>query len=268
MGLMSIKDMKEIKDTIHKMSAKGFLYFIKNSLLYILILICGYFLLNFDKTLVLIQSHQELSLAVILVIIVMLYELSVDKSLHNQKKLLDKYIESQKQNEVNQRKKHDNLVNYRIEISSKISGLLKDLLIDLDATRACVLEMHNGTNNLAGMPFLYADMVYEEVVPGKEYCMDEYKNFNLSKYRFITNHYKDGMWIGRRESIEIEDKRLSANMLFYCTEYLGTAVLFGKNKPLGFLVISFDRLTDLPNKEKIMISLAEASQKISTFLTD
>ena len=62
-----------------------------------------------------------------------------------------------RQTELRQ-EEHDAAIEVRRSIKPNVDILLKDALSTLNADRAFVLEMHNGTNNVAGLPFIYGEM--------------------------------------------------------------------------------------------------------------
>ena len=62
--------------------------------------------------------------------------------------------------------KHDAAIEVRKQIKPQIDEILNNTLTAVEADRVFVLEMHNGTNNTAGLPFLYVEMTYCQVAEG------------------------------------------------------------------------------------------------------
>ena len=58
---------------------------------------------------------------------------------------------------------HDIAMERRQEIKPLIDNILMSTLNQLNADRVFIIEMHNGTNNTSGLPFLYGEMTYETV---------------------------------------------------------------------------------------------------------
>ena len=58
---------------------------------------------------------------------------------------------------------HDIAMERRQEIKPLIDNVLMSALNQLNADRVFIIEMHNGTNNTSGLPFLYGEMTYETV---------------------------------------------------------------------------------------------------------
>ena len=165
--------------------------------------------------------------------------------------------------------KHNELARKRMEAGPVVSSVLKDLILDLGATRAVLCEMHNGTNNLNGIPFLYADAVYEEIVRTADYVTDEYKNFNMARYPFIGNHFYDQIWIGTRDDIEAEDPHLAAKLKHTGAEFGTLQVIQGLRAPLGFLAVTYDAMAakNKPSKTLITQKMDIAAQKICMLLS-
>lgn len=165
--------------------------------------------------------------------------------------------------------KHNELARKRMEAGPVVSSVLKDLILDLGATRAVLCEMHNGTNNLNGIPFLYADAVYEEIVRTADYVTDEYKNFNMARYPFIGNHFYDQIWIGTRDDIEAEDPHLAAKLKYTGAEFGALQVIQGLRAPLGFLAVTYDAMAakNKPSKTLITQKMDIAAQKICMLLS-
>lgn len=70
--------------------------------------------------------------------------------------------------------------------------LLKELLISSNADRAWLIEYHNGTKSLTGLPFLYGSMTSEEVKEGVRPVSNHFNDFVLSDFLFILNASKRG----------------------------------------------------------------------------
>ena len=272
----TMKDINAIKDELTKASSKGFGYFMKN--VGVIVLAVLFILILTNPTI--ISNPREFfgefntdSLWVVLVLffaVTGIYQLS--RSIQREQKE-DKREEritdveeaiTRKEDEV--KKHHADLVAKRFEVGPLISNELKNLLINLDADRAAILEMHNGTNNASGLPFVYGDMVYEEISPRVGFASDEFKNFNLAKLPFVALHYPERTWIGSVDEIEKDDAYFAAKLRVVEVNYGAFVVLEGINGPLGFLTLFFKSATQHPTKAKIIAELNHSSQILSTLL--
>lgn len=165
--------------------------------------------------------------------------------------------------------RHSELARKRMEAGPAVSSVLKELIMDLGATRAILCEMHNGTNNLNGIPFLYADAMYEETVRTADYVTDEYRNFNIARYPFIGNHFYDQIWIGTRDDIDAEDPHLAAKLKYTGAEFGALQVIQGLRAPIGLLGITYDAAAakNKPSKTLITQKMDMAAQKICMLLS-
>ena len=169
-----MKDINSLKDELSKASTKGFGYFMKNVAMIVLIVFAMYIITTPDIILnptEYIKSFSPSSLWVMLVlffIVSAFYQLSKSISktnrLDGKQQRIDEVEEAMKRSEEAAKRHHAELVTKRFEVSPLISNELRRLLIALDADRAAILEMHNGTNNASGLPFIYGDMAYEDAV--------------------------------------------------------------------------------------------------------
>ena len=154
----------------------------------------------------------------------------------------------------------------RLDNSALIDSELKSLLIKLDADRAAIVELHNGTNNASGFPFIYGDMAYEQVSKNVNFAQDEFKNFNLAKLPFVALNYKKGTWIGSTDEVEKQDRYFAAKLRVVEANFGAFVVLEGINGPLGFLTLHYKDTTVHPPKAEIIAALNHSVQIISTLL--
>ena len=272
----TLNNINEMKKELSKTTGRGFGYFMKNIGMFLLIFLATFILTNPD----LITNPSEFleqfsvnSLWVVLALFITIagfYQLSKSVQEDNRKlrdkENLEEYVEVLDKRKERERLNHSTLVEERFKVGPLISNELKNLLINLNADRAAILEMHNGTNNPSGLPFIYGDMVYEETTPNVGFASDEFKNFNIAKLPFVAIHYKEKTWIGSISEIEKDDQYLAAKLKVVNALYNSFIILEGINGPLGFLVVSFNDEHKHPGKAKIIAELNHSSQIISTLL--
>ena len=135
---------------------------------------------------------------------------------------------------------HDESVAKRIQADANIRLMLHRLLHTLNADRAWLIELHNGSKNLSsGLPFLYGDMRIEEVADGVLNVDEEYTDFSLSKYPFIAKIFEDGYFYGSADSMREFDERLYYKFKSNDVNEIALLALYQGDKPLGVLGISF-----------------------------
>lgn len=125
-------------------------------------------------------------------------------------------------------------VEYRRSVDPIIRGELKELVYDVNATRACVMEFHNGTSNFSSLGFLYAAMTYEEAREGEP---------------SVANvMYDRGYWFGSINDLAQLDPSLAEGISQSGTKWVA-ALLLESSRELGFLILSFDSIPD--NQQEI-----------------
>lgn len=273
---MNIHDANKLKENLEAKTNKGFGYFMKNIGMIILMFVFIFIITNPTCITNPSEFFGEFDIKGLWVIFALFlsiggfYQLakSVKKDQEHgaKEKRISEYEEAmtRKAEEVN--KEHADLSEKRFEVSPLIDSELKSLLINLDADRAAIIEMHNGTNNTSGLPFIYGDMAYEQISPKVGYAQDEFKNFNLAKLPFVALHYKDKTWIGSTDEVAKEDGYFAAKLRVVNAEYGAFIMLDGINGPLGFLTLHFNSPTNHPPKAKIIAETTHSAQIISTLL--
>lgn len=264
--MSAIKDIKELKDVVLEKSEKGFVSFLLTMVQYALIISLGYMIFNFNESLVMFNNNKSTYILAVLANLCLIYFTNRATRLNDQKHTVDLYIKGKRQAEEIEKKKHDELVERRIKNNPKINEILKDVLINLDADRVTVCEMHNGTNNLAGVPFLFADMAYFANAHDVEDISDEYKNVNLSRLPFVANHFDEGIFLKTVEEIEEEDQRFAMKLRIGKTKFFAGMVIRGVKYPIGFLSVTYTEGSAIPSKTEIIAEMNKAAQIISSLL--
>lgn len=139
-------------------------------------------------------------------------------------------------------------VEYRRSIDPIIRGELKELVYDVNATRACVMEFHNGTSNFSSLGFLYAAMTYEETKEGEPSVSRIYNEISLSLFNISNIMYQSGYWFGSMEDLALIDPSLAEGISQSGTKWVA-ALLLESSRELGFLILSFDSIPD--NQQEI-----------------
>ncbi|MBQ2175462.1 MAG: hypothetical protein II453_10520, partial [Alphaproteobacteria bacterium] len=123
-------------------------------------------------------------------------------------KTIDQTVQSAMENrETTQIEAHDRAVEKRYANSPKIDQILNEVLHKYGADRVCIVEMHNGTKNVAGLPFIYGEMTYEVCREGVIPVDADYTQFNLSRLSFPTFMFEHNAYCGGMGDLgKIDDK--------------------------------------------------------------
>jgi hypothetical protein len=129
--------------------------------------------------------------------------------------------------------------------SNLINIELENLRLRTKASRALVLQFHNGKKSLGGLPFIYLTASNESL----DYCVkpvaEQYEEVKTSLYPFVTYILQNEYWSGNIEDLREIDKSLAYRIEGNDVKHL--AILdIASDKPLGLIFLTY---TDYPNSE-------------------
>lgn len=162
--------------------------------------------------------------------------------------------------------KHDAAIEVRKHIKPQIDEILNNTLTAVEADRVFVLEMHNGTNNTSGLPFLYVEMTYCQVANGVNHIDEDYINLNLSRFDFPLYLEEKQHWYGSIEELKEIDPKMAMRLEANGAKYFAIMTIQGVKNELGYFGVSFTNDITINNTDKLMMTLTTATQKISTLL--
>lgn len=158
---------------------------------------------------------------------------------------------------------HNSKTIARNEATLKIKYKLKELLQSTNADRAWVIEYHNGTTGLGGLPFTYGIMNNEELEEGMCSVSRHYRDFLLSEYLFILETSKQGGWIGSVEDIKQYDTKMYYSFKSNGVNKLALFYLKSEDRDIGVVGLSY---CDNEMPEDTWVKLRDAGIKISIIL--
>lgn len=182
----------------------------------------------------------------------------------NQKVIVEKIITEQKEviQNINAKK-----MQFRVkEVNPRVDAILYKLLVETGCDRAYVVEMHNGTDNPSGLPFVYGDMTYERTLTDSiQSIIQETKSLNLSLYPMATYLMTYKTFTGTMEEAKELDKRFGVRFGQSGAKYVMLYCIRGTDVVLGWIGISY--ISGQPkNMKKSEASLLDASQRLSILL--
>lgn len=161
---------------------------------------------------------------------------------------------------------HESVMKHRTEIKPKIDLILKNTLDEMDADRVFVIEMHNGTNSLSGLPFVYCEMTYETCKKGIMRVDDEYGSVVLSRYTLPYYMSENSVYCGTVDELEEIDPKLAHRMRDNGTYYICVANMYSLNEYIGYVGIGYSEGSQPADKEKLKDAVFKMSQRVSTLL--
>lgn len=160
---------------------------------------------------------------------------------------------------------HDSAVERRRVIKPQVDLVLAETMATLKADRVYVIEMHNGTNNTAGLPFIYGEMTYEMARNGIEHIDEDYVSINLSRFEFPMFLEENHMFFGDIEALSKVDEKLAMRMSANGVTFIAITAMHGANNELGYFGISYCG-SEPVNPRLIVSTITVASQKLSAML--
>ena len=185
-------------------------------------------------------------------------------SLFNMDKIVEKAISD---NQREQTDAHDRAVEKRYVNSPKIDQILNEVLYKYGADRVCVVEMHNGTKNVAGLPFIYGEMTYEVCRDGILPVDADYTQFNLSRLSFPTFMFEHNAYCGGMSDLGRIDDKFAERLLVNNSTFLCGYTLHGADNVIGYFGVIW--CGGYPNETvQLMKDLSAYAQKLSILLDE
>lgn len=162
---------------------------------------------------------------------------------------------------------HTELFDLRMENAPKIQNLIDKLTFKVDASRTMVLELHNGSDGVGGLPFTKCSATYESLNIGAHPVASQYQNQNMSLIPFATFIFDKGYWYGNTDELIQIDRALYHKMKSNNTEHFAACVIEGIDKPLAILIVSFEKIPDeAHNCDEIRENIRHIAMELSVFL--
>ena len=167
-------------------------------------------------------------------------------------------------NELNRINEENHLkqLEKRRELQPRIEAILRTFLNNTNADRAFVIELHNGSNNINGIPFLHGSVTYDVAVEGMDMIDEDYQNLSLSRFEMATYLHKNFEFIGTIEEMGKIDPKLAAKLTADGAKYIAITTLFDGTNEWGWFGILYDRTTDIPSDKILLNNMVISSQAI------
>lgn len=170
-------------------------------------------------------------------------------------------------NQEAQINKHDRAIEVRYQNTYKINKILNEILYRYGADRVCVIEMHNGTKNIAGLPFIYGEMSYEVYSDSIMPVDSEYTRFNLSRLMFPSYMLDNNIFFGDIDDVCEIDEKFGERLISNNSTYICGHTLHGCDNAIGYLGVVWcgdepDDINGLKNE------IATYANKLSVLLDE
>jgi hypothetical protein len=170
--------------------------------------------------------------------------------------------------EKNKELTHIRDLENRREVQPQIYSVLDNLLESTKADRAFIIELHNGSQNINGVPFLHGTVTYERVREGVENIDEEYQNLSLSRFESSIYMHNNLHFVGSVKDLAKIDKKIAAKLTSNQVSYVAVTTLHDGEKEWGWFGILYSEGSKIPPKEKMLNELLISSQTISGILVN
>ena len=163
---------------------------------------------------------------------------------------------------------HNEDVEKRLLADQMIPTILENIRIKYNLERVSLLEMHNSTQNINGVSFLYLSMIYEEVADSVDYITDSYQYQRTGNfYEMFTDMKKNGCVIlNNMDSIkDPKYSRIMKRMVKNGTHSAMFMPIFNQNMRIdAVLVLSSAR--DTINSKEIGTGISKPIEEIKKLI--
>lgn len=162
---------------------------------------------------------------------------------------------------------HEEKMEQRRTIKPYVTDILKSTITEMGCGRAFVIELHNGSNNTAGLPFIHASMTYEVVARGIEPIDEDYQNISLTRFVFSEYLHQHDLWFGPIDEFVQMDPKMGGRLKHNGATYLVITTIRSENCEIGYYGFIYYKKNELDfgNKENMEFIL-HSVQKLSKLL--
>lgn len=145
------------------------------------------------------------------------------------------------------KQEHVEGMDQRDDVTPQIQDALDALRKKYNCSWVSVWEFHNNTNNLDGLPFIFASLNYESMNPALIPIADQFDDVRVSLYPFVTYLKKYGIWRGTPEELQEIDHTAYYRAKALEIQYLGFRVMKVEGMPNAVLSFAFVEGSELPD---------------------
>lgn len=136
-------------------------------------------------------------------------------------------------------KEHTEKLIERTENNYKIQTAIEKLMYKTNASRCVVISLHNGLNDINNIPYLRGSAIYESLNDNVMPVSEQYQNVMLSLYPFTNHLYFNDYFCGDLTELKQIDKSMYHRFAANETTHLCAVTIQGKDKPIGFLFLTY-----------------------------
>lgn len=163
--------------------------------------------------------------------------------------------------------KHSERMVERMNNTPLIQAELDKFRIKTDASWVSIWELHNSTNNLDGMPFLFASLTYESMNPALTPIAEQFDNVRLSLYPLGSYLREKEMWFGDVEALKDVDNSAYYRAKALGIKYLGFRLMEIDGSPNAMMSFAYVEGTDVLSESSLVQEWVMTSYKVNGLLS-
>ena len=163
--------------------------------------------------------------------------------------------------------KHTERMVERMNNTPLIQAELDKFRIKTNASWVSIWELHNSTNNLDGMPFLFASLTYESMNPALTPIAEQFDNVRLSLYPLGSYLREKEMWYGDVETIKDVDNTAYYRAKALGIKYLGFRLMEIEGSPNAMMSFAYVEGADVMDENDLVQNWIMSSYKVNSLLS-
>jgi hypothetical protein len=163
--------------------------------------------------------------------------------------------------------KHAEKMAERMNNTPLIQAELDKFKIKTEASWVSIWELHNSTNNLDGMPFLFASLTYESMNPALTPIAEQFDNVRLSLYPLVSYLRENEMWYGSVEDIKEVDNTAYYRAKALGIKYLGFRLMENEGAPNAVMSFAYVEGADVADERLLVQEWIMSSYKVNSLLS-
>ena len=173
-----------------------------------------------------------------------------------------------KEKKIEMEAQHNENVDKRLLADQMIPTILENIRIKYNLDRVSLLEMHNSTQNINGVSFLYLSMIYEEVADSVDYITESYQYQRTGNfYEMFSEMKKEGCVI-LNDMDNIKDSkytRITKRMVKNGTHSAMFFPIFNNNMRIDAVLV-FSSARDTINSKEIWAGISKPIEEIKKLI--
>ena len=145
-----------------------------------------------------------------------------------------------------QKQEHNERMGQRTDVTPQIQDELDKLRKNYGVSWVSVWEFHNNTNNLDGLPFIFASLNYESMNPTLTPIAEQFDDVRVSLYPLVTYLRQKDVWYGTTEDLQAIDNTAYYRAKALGIKYLGFRLLRVEGMPNAAISFAFVEGSEMP----------------------